>query len=196
VVKAVLVSLAVTFAWLLLQNAWVHLFKPTRIFRGIALAFFVSWPLVPVVYWSTPADLGFLPVGLSGTPPRVGVAAAVLLHLLFFFNWCQFFFYVDRSITLRLLVEFVKSPDGVRTLDEIRGVYDLERMIRARMSVLHRNGWLVKGPDGRDRLTWKAKFVARGTLLLRKVFGIGFYTDFLKAPPSPKEAVPPAASGL
>lgn len=121
--------------------------------RAFALGFPVTLLLVPVV-----RAIGG---GWDGAEHRaMAWIVAILLHVLLFFLFVECFYHIERSVTLRLLVELLEHPQGAATAAEIMRDYSVDDMIRRRLEDLVRNRW-VEESAGRFRLTAKGEQLAR-----------------------------------
>jgi DNA-binding HxlR family transcriptional regulator len=116
--------------------------------RAFALGFPATLLLVPLL-----RSLG----GWDGAEhPALAWIVAVLMHGLLFFLFVECFYHIERSVTLRLLVELLEHPQGAATGAEIMREYSVDDMIRRRLEDLVRNGW-VEESAGRFRLTEKGR---------------------------------------
>src|SRR5437868_6962106 len=102
----VLVAIVVSAIWIVVQIL-VTRFRPgCRGFRAILGGYVLSLPLVLGVYW-------FLPLTSPGTwtwlvgheHPISALFHAYFGHLLIFFLYVECYYHVERSVTLRLLIE-------------------------------------------------------------------------------------------
>lgn len=84
---------------------------------------------------------------------------AILLHILFFFFFVECFYHLERSVTLRLLVEIHQSPKPVK-VEEMEKNYSLDDMILRRLDNMLHNGWLYQ-KNGHWLLSQKALFLAK-----------------------------------
>jgi hypothetical protein len=117
--------------------------------RAFALGFPVTLLLVPA--------LRAVGGGWDGAEhPALAWIVAVLLHGLLFFLFVECFYHIERSVTLRLLVELLEHPHGAATGVEIMRDYSVDDMIRRRLEDLIRNRW-VEESGGRFRLTEKGR---------------------------------------
>lgn len=121
--------------------------------RAFVLGFPVTLALVPIV-----RSLGR---GWDGAEhPWIAWIVAVLLHVLLFFLFVECFYHVERSVTLRLLVELLEHPQGAASEEEIMRDYSVDDMIERRLADLVRNRWLEEA-GGQYRLTAKGRNLAR-----------------------------------
>jgi DNA-binding HxlR family transcriptional regulator len=127
---------------------------------AITWAFLPGFPLTVIVVFLL-HRIGGWPARLDGPEsPMLAYVFALILHLLLFFLFVECFSHIERSVTLRLLVELLEHPKGAATTVEIMREYSVDDMIRRRLADLLRNGW-VQESDGRFRLTEKGRRLAR-----------------------------------
>lgn len=174
--KGLVLAGALAVLWVAAQLVVVHTLRPTRLFNTMTLLFAPTVPLFVALYALTPADLGMLPAEWSRSSAALGVLNGLLVLALLYGTWVEGFYYVDRPVTLRVLVEFVKAPGRRLTLDEVRAVYGLEHMITSRLETMRENA-LVEQRDGRWVLTRKGFLFARGIRFVRSVLGLPYYFD-------------------
>ena len=178
--KGVLLSLALIALWAVVQIAVIHATRPVRLFFAITALFGATIPVYVAVYLLTPPDLYVLSAAVAGTPATLGLANGLLVHVLLYCTWMEAFYYVDRPVTLRILVEFVKAPGGYLTLSDMRRVYGLEQMIVWRLESMRTNGYVVER-DGRFTLTRKGRVFAIGISMVRRFLGVPYYFDVVPA---------------
>lgn len=174
--KGLLLSIIVVLTSVVAQAVVVHMLRPVKVFNTMALLFLLTVPVFLVLYDITPRDLYVLPESLARTPAALGCLNGLLVHILLYCTWVEAFYYIDRPVTLRILVEFAKSPGGYLTLSEIRGVYGLEQMITSRLESMRINGYLEEQYD-RYILTRKGKALARAIQLVRQALRVPYYFD-------------------
>ena len=138
-------------------------------FKSLVIIFAITVPLFPLVYFLTPRDLFFLPRQCSQTTFWLGLFTGLLAHILFFFAYVEFFYYVERSVTLRILVEIRKRPEC--TLEEVRGIYNMETMVADRVNVMRENGF-VELERGLWQLTSKGKLFTQTFSLTRRILNL------------------------
>ena len=155
-----LTALVSTLLWVSLQNLWMHVRPSPRRFRAIVTGYLMSIPLVFLVYQ-------WMPVCCETSPqeaPGLGWLQAYLLHFLLFAFYGECFFHVERSVTLRLLVEIRDSGPAGADLDSLRAQYPVGNMVSQRLDVLRENGFL-KYEQSRWQLLPKARFLARMAII-------------------------------
>lgn len=132
-----------TLFWVAAQNVWMHIRPTPRRFHAIVLGYIVSLPLVFFVYRGLPVWWQPAP----GEEPLMGWIHAYVLHFLLFAFYGECFFHVERSVTLRLLVEILHAgPEGA-DLEGLRCQYPVGDMIAQRLEVLRENGFVCLEGD-------------------------------------------------
>ena len=148
-IRALLLCAAACGLFLLAHVAVFHRRRILRRFRALLrqfLAVALGYGLACRFLPPEPVDL------LSGT-------VGLLLYGAFFLGYLEFYFTADRSITVRMLREIRKSPEGALTIGQFKVLFDTEEQIfRRRFREMTQSGYLR--PDGdRYRLTSKGAFV-------------------------------------
>ena len=175
--QGIIVAVLASTAWILVQNLFMHLRPTENRFRAMVVGYLVSLPFVFVVYHRLPALAPYSGVG----SPLLGLFHAYLLHLLLFLCYGECFYHVERSVTLRLLVEILQHGDEPAPLQAIQGRYNVEGMIRERLEVLHVRGFVDRVDDS-WRLLFKGTMLARVTVAIAWVFQIKPQHERLEAP--------------
>ena len=126
----------VSVVWIVLQNVWM-LYRPaearlTAMGRGFAL----SLPLLFAVERILPVEVP------EAESPFLGPLQAIILHTLIFFCYAECFYHVERSVTLRLLIELLPYQASGATVDDIRSGYSQDDMVARRLTVLERSGFV------------------------------------------------------
>ena len=109
-----LAAVAVTCVWVILQNAFMHFRPANNRFRAMLVGYLVSIPFVFVCYHALPTAEGSRACGLLN---------AYLFHLLLFFQYVHGFYHVERSVTIRFLVELLKHGGQGVTITEVQRDY-------------------------------------------------------------------------
>lgn len=174
--KGLLLSLGLILGWVIVQLVVLRVRRPRRVFNAMTLLFLPTLPAFIALYAATPPGLYVLPDDLARTPGSLGALNGLLVHVLLYCTWVEAFYCVDRPVTLRILVEFVKAPAGSLTLAEIRAIYGLDQMITSRLEIMCINGYLEE-IDERYVLTGKGRTLAGGIRLVRRALGVPYYFD-------------------
>lgn len=159
-VQGIVVAILVSVAWIVLQNVLMHWRPAENRFLAMVLGYLVSLPLVYVVYRWLPQLSDGIAAAMRAEAPSMGLFHAYLVHLLLFLFYGECFYHVERSVTLRLLVEVLKHSDQGVPLDAIRQHYPVEEMIQRRLEVMRDRGLVEQRGD-----SWHLR--SMGTLLAR-----------------------------
>jgi len=137
-VHGVIIAVAVSLTWILLQNLLMHWRPAKNRFKTITIGYLLSLPFILVAYrWLPPQALSS-----SAESPAMGLFHAYFFHLLLFLCYAECFYHVERSVTLRLLVELLQRGGQAVSLSEIQGRYNVESMISERLAVLRDQGFI------------------------------------------------------
>jgi len=159
--QGIFVALLVSIAWIIVQNALMHWRPAENRFSAMLTGYVLSLPFVWITY-------RFLPARDAGIEsPLLGLFHAYFFHLLVFLCYGECFYHVERSVTLRLLVELL----GHNSLQAIQSRYNVEGMIRERLEVLRDRGF-VEPVDDSWRLRSKGAVLARVTVILSRLSGV------------------------
>lgn len=156
VLPGISAALFTTACWLAAQIAFLG-FVPHRchlrvrlFLYALSLASFFIWQ------WST---------------SWLNLLNGALLHLLFFCTFMEFYYCVDRPITLRILVETKKEPEQKLNPEKLYQSYPLEYMIQRRLEALTACGYLLER-EGYYHLTPKGRFFAKIFEYGSRLFGV------------------------
>jgi len=169
--KGLLLSGLMTLLWGIAQLIVFHVSFSRSRFRSMVTGFVATLPVYLVLYVLTPADLGWLPGRFADTRFLLGLLNGLGFHGLLFLTLAQFYFHVDRSITLRYLTEFGKAPRRFLTLEIVRQGYGVEGIVQSRLEAMVVNRFLICR-ETRYYLTWKGRVAAWMGGLTRKLFRI------------------------
>lgn len=146
--RGLLTAVIVTTIWITIQILWMHVKPAKNRFKAMLLGYVLSLPFVIAAYEWLP---GAAAIPLH-EPWGIGLFFAYFLHLLLFFLYVECFYHVERSVTLRFLVEILqRSPPGAG-MDEILAEYNVDNMIRTRLVVLEENNFIERREG-----TWRLK---------------------------------------
>lgn len=135
--------------------------KPsTNRLRAMTAAFLPGFPLAVFAVFVL-HKAGAWPATIDGHEhPMLAYILVLVLHLLLYFFFVECFYHVERSVTLRLLIELHEHPEGTATTAEIMRNYSVDDMIRRRLDDLVHSRWLEES-GGRYRLTAKGRRLAQ-----------------------------------
>ena len=123
-----------------------------------------------LVYLLTPPDFFFLPQRCSLASYWLGLSSGFFAHVIFFFTYVEFFYYVERAVTLRILVELSKKT--ISTLEDIQKTYNVEKMLTERLEVMRENGFVYL-KNGLWHPTSKGSLFAKAFILSRHILNLG-----------------------
>ncbi len=182
--KAVILGFLCFIIFLVLHILIFRTFELKERFRALAAIFFAVIPLYVVVYALLPTDY-LVVVPLQPVNPVLSLStiqflsatlnflSGLMLYIFLFLGYCQFYFIVDRSISVRVMIE-IDNADGERlSYDDIMRVYSFHGILRRRLDHMLEDRFLVKEGEF-YRNTSKGRAEA-------KVFR--FLKDFLKLGP-------------
>lgn len=146
-----IVALTVSFGWILIQNLFMHVHPAENRMLAMVSGYLLSLPFVFVLYRCMPPLTGDVPFEAFA----MGLINAYVLHMMLFFQYGNCFYHVERSVTIRLLIELLKHGDRGVALDTVQTQYSLDEMIQQRMEVMrdrglveqHENSWHLR-PKG------------------------------------------------
>ena len=159
-IKGYVISFSLMVIWVLVQLLVFHLSDTKELFRTFTLLFIPSIPVYVIWYLKTSPTMGFLPEALSRAPSLLGLLNGLGLQGLFYLTYVAFFYYIDRPVTLRLLITFLKTPDEKLTLLEVKTAYRLDRMIGRRLEAMEHGGLVVER-EGKYFLTRRGEMLGR-----------------------------------
>lgn len=134
-------------------------------FRGrgvvwIAALSVAAYVLVSAVGWMR----GLVPLDHAFVSGPVFLLLAVLyMHL---------YVGVDRSVSLRILGEVLRSPNAALSREALLRAYAPGDMFRHRVELLVRKAWLRQEPDGRLTCAPTGRRAARLTMALHRLYGM------------------------
>jgi hypothetical protein len=165
----VIVAAMVSVVWILLQNFLMHVRPAENRFRSMLSGYLVSLPVVFLAYRWLPPFSARIAESMATESSAMGIIHAYLFHLLVFFCYAECFYHVERSVTLRLLVELLQHGDEGVHLPAIQARYSVGDMIRQRLDVLQDRGFLERHEDV-WRLRPKGLLLAQATAALSWLF--------------------------
>ena len=173
--KGIVLSAGLISLWIAVHILVIQIFRPKLVFQMSTKLFAATIPLFFLIYLFTPADLYVLPEQYCRASSVLGILNGLLVHFLLCYSWWQFFFPVDRSLTLRILVEYSRAPGGSLTYEHLRSIYSFDQIIERRMDDMLQNGYINDAGEGRYILTRQGELMAKAFLVFRKIFKVPFY---------------------
>jgi hypothetical protein len=165
------VALAVSFVWIFVQNLLMHVRPAENRFKAMVVGYVLSLPFVYAGYrWLPPLTCG-IAQAMQEQAPWMGLFHAYFFHLLLFLFYVECFYHVERSVTLRLLVELFKGGAEGASIQAIQGHYSLKEMIQQRMEVM-RDGEFIEDWQSSWHLRTKGAVLARISVICCWLFQI------------------------
>jgi len=168
--KGLLLSWMLITVWVVVQSVVLHVAAPRKTFNSMLTWFAPTLPLYLLLYYITPADLGFLLSEYVGVDWRIGLGNGLVVYLLLFLTVGLFYSHADRSITIRLLIELARAPEQRLTLSEMRAMCGVA-VLQDRLGIMVRNGFLAARGD-RFVLTPKGWIAGTVGLVARRILRI------------------------
>lgn len=171
-VKGLIVGCTVLAVSVGFQLALFHVVRGRRALRLMGAALGPTLGAYVLIYTLIPPTLGVLPERLAATPFTLGLWNGVFILILLFLTWIQFYYHIDRSITLRLVTEFARAPNRSLTVGQIEKTCGLRLLIDRRMRALVSHGLVRRHGDvffatRAGVVVAFAGYVARAVLRLR-----------------------------
>ncbi|MBI5454277.1 MAG: hypothetical protein HY956_06590 [Deltaproteobacteria bacterium] len=154
-IKAPLLGL---FCFILFLAVHVIVFRTKELkerFRALVIIFLSVIPVYLIGYWVIPSGYMVLaPLGNSPADQWLSLEtvyrltwlgnflAGFGLYVFLFLGYCQFYFIVDRSISVRIMMEIEGSAAKKMSFEEIRGAYSFEVIFRRRLGHMVEGGYL------------------------------------------------------
>jgi hypothetical protein len=143
------------------------------IFSSLLPVYILLYILVPTeAMLIMPADPRVTPGVVIGIARAFNFILGILIYLLLFFGYCQFYFIIDRSISVRIMIELEKSEDKKLTLEQIKNVYSPDYLLLRRLGHMIRSKYIIED-SGFYRNLGKGRIVARVFAFLKGYLRIG-----------------------
>lgn len=154
-----LASLLATFSWIMVHLFLMHQRPCKQRLAAMTQAFLLSLPLLFVLLFFLQRQPAIV-LQLNGQEDFfLAYSYGFLLHLLFYFFFVEVFYHIERSVTLRFLIE-IDNSSSTANLKQIIKEYSVEEMIPRRLNDMKISGWIFKKND-RWILTFKGLCLAK-----------------------------------
>jgi hypothetical protein len=141
---AVIASLLTSMLWIATHLAAMHIRPARNRMAAMAKSYLLSLPVLLVLI-ALLNHCDWLVSALNrGEDPLLSWFYSLLLQLLFFFLFVECFYHIERSVTLRLLVEIQALPREKSVIGVIMKDYSVDDMIRRRLDDMARNDFVRK----------------------------------------------------
>lgn len=166
--KGLILSVLLITGWGIVQLVVFHSVHPRNPLKSMIASFLPTLPAYLLLYTVTPPTLGILSHHLAATPAPLGMLNGVLLLFLLFLTCVQFYYHLNRAISLRILIEFEKAAGRSMTLEQIERACSLGSLIGGRIEALVAYG-LVSRSGGCHYLGARGRIAAAVGRMARKV---------------------------
>ena len=156
---ALIASFLVTLLWITMHLLLVHRKPCEHRLKAMTLAFLCSLPVLLLFLFLLQQQTAIV-LKLNGHENySLAYSYALLLHLLFFLFFVECFYHLERSVTLRILIEIGQTLTPVK-VEAMEKDYSLDDMITRRLNDMLNSGWLYQ-KNGCWMLSQKALFLAK-----------------------------------
>jgi hypothetical protein len=93
------------------------------------------------------------------------------LYLLIMMLYLQYYMGIDRSVSIRILGEAVKTKGQILSISDLEKVYDKTNMIQSRLDLLVERGYLERKGEYYS-CTAKGSSLARAGLISQNIYGL------------------------
>lgn len=144
-----------------------------RIFCSLLPVYVFLYILIPTeAMIIMPADPRIDPGVVIGLSRVFNFLLGILLYLLLFFGYCQFYFIIDRSISVRIMIELERSKDKRLNLEQIKKIYSPDYMLSRRLKHMVDTKYIIED-GGSYKNIRKGRIVAKVFKFLKEYLQIG-----------------------
>jgi len=145
--KGLLLSVLVIAVWGIVQLVVFHTFHPRNALKSMIGSFLPFLPAYLLLYLATPPTFSILPDRLAATAVPLGMLNGMLILILLFLTCVQFYYHLNRAISLRILIEFERAAGRSMTLNQIEHVCGLGSLIGGRLEALVTYGFVFRSGE-------------------------------------------------
>ena len=150
----------VSILWIGAHIGWMHIRPAENRFKSMLAGYLISFPL-PALACLWAFEWQCLHSWTSGPGTLwLSLLHAYIWHLLLFLAYAEFFYMVERSVTLRFLMEILRRPSDQAQIEQIQTDYNVESMIRRRLAILKETNF-IELHEGKWRLKAKGLRIAK-----------------------------------
>lgn len=152
-------------------------------FRALTIIFIAIVPFYVFIYLLIPASYGVVVMTQPVTPmlslETINILSGILnfmsglmFYVFLFLGYCQFYFIVDRSISVRVMIEIEKSKDKKLSFDDIMQVYSFNGILTRRLEHMVEGDYVIKKNDSYIN-TDKGRYQAKLFNFLKEFLRLG-----------------------
>ena len=162
-IEGIFLSLYLILGWCVAQIFVFNFFKIKN-----------KFPVLSILYLPTLFLYIFFSMGnVSYSTFPVGFINGLCLHLIFYATYLACFYYVDRPVTFRILIEFLRHKEESLRVEDIEKHYSLEFMVERRLKLLLKDG-LICEKNGRFFIDKKGEKMGKMIAFGRRVICSSF----------------------
>ena len=179
-IKGILLGFLCFILFLVLHIIIFRYFKIRRHFVALRTIFFSLIPVYALLFFALSEE--FLSIMTLrpeiATPLNTFLSVAfnfslgLVLYIFLWFGYCQFYFIVDRSISVRFMIEIEDSPNKALSLDELKKIYTPDYIYSHRLDQMVETRYLIF-KNGKYFNTKKGKIWAVVFKFLKKILRLG-----------------------
>lgn len=153
-----------------IRHRFIALFN---IFCSLLPIYILLYILIPIEAMIVmPADPRIALGAIIGLSKIFNFLLGILIYLLLFFSYCQFYFITDRSISVRIMIELEKSENKRLTLWQIKKIYTPDYIFLRRLKHMIDGKYIIQDGDS-YRNTRRGQIVSKLFKFLKKFLQIG-----------------------
>jgi len=165
--KGILIALFCFILFLLIHVVIFHNRPIKKRFHTMVMIFYSLFPIYILIYFLTP---GFLTQSISSI--IVGFLNGIVIYVLLFLGYFGFYFIIDRSISVRIMIELENSPEKQLTFEQIKEVYSMDDMLSRRLKHMVGSNYIIEN-SGYYKNTRKGRYEARLFRFLKEYLKLG-----------------------
>lgn len=173
------------FCFILFLALHIVIFRNVEIkrrFKTLVIIFFSLFPVYALLYFLIPSDtLIIVPVIPSPVVSlklvnllygMLNFMIGFMLYIFLFLGYCQFYFIVDRSISVRVMIEIANSVEKKLTFEEIEEIYNFDIILSRRLEHMEYGKYVVNN-KGYYSNSKKGNFEAKIFKFLKEFLRLG-----------------------
>jgi len=142
--------------------------RPRSHSRTINVLWACFLPIYPLIFLALANRSAALAVDVHTVSGAFNLLNGLLLDCLLLVGYTYFFFLIERGISLRLILEVARSPQGKLTIEDIKKIYTYDYILEKRLGQMLKMGYMVKEGDYICN-TEKGSKLAKTNKLVRKI---------------------------
>jgi hypothetical protein len=128
-------------------------------------------PIYALIFFLLSQKVPALAIDLKTVDGGAVFLNGLILNVFFLVGYTVFFFLIERGLSLRVLIEIHRSPQGRMAIEEIKQVYTYDYILQKRLGQMLKMGYAVRKGDYICSTEKTAHLIATNRLV-RRVFRI------------------------